>query len=94
LIPASAGDESQNSPEPSEKRPDSTALYHLKGWATPLATAEFEENIDVPLDAGQEWHWAIVQARGTPPSAQDLPASMNQRPNAAAPVTPGTEAHP
>jgi hypothetical protein len=75
LIPASAGDAPSGDEPPSEKRPDSTVLYHLKGWAASLATATFEESIDVPLDAGQEWHWAIVQARGIPPGLEAAPPS-------------------
>jgi hypothetical protein len=79
LIPASAGDNVSDSPgqnsEQSQKRPDSTVLYHLKGWAASQATTLFEENIDLPLDAGQEWHWAIVQARGTPPKPDATQAS-------------------
>jgi hypothetical protein len=80
LIPAVAGDSptentGQNT-EQTEKRPDSTVLYHLKGWAASQATTVFEENIEIPLDAGQEWHWAIVQARGTPPKADAVPGSI------------------
>jgi hypothetical protein len=77
LIPASAGDSASDiaaqTSEQSQKRPDSTVLYHLKGWAASQATTTFEENIDLPLDAGQEWHWAIVQARGTPPKPDAAP---------------------
>jgi hypothetical protein len=80
LIPASAGDgpteNAEQNSETTEKRPDSTVLYHLKGWAASQATTVFEENIEIPLDAGQEWHWAIVQARGTPAKADPIPASI------------------
>jgi hypothetical protein len=76
LIPASAGDGPPADEAPSEKRSDSTVLYHLKGWAASMATASFEESIDVPLDAGQEWHWAIVQARGIPPALDVVPPAV------------------
>ena len=41
-----------------EKRPDVTVLYHLKAAAAPLTAPS----------ADQEWHWAIVQARGIAPT--------------------------
>jgi len=89
LLPASVGENPSENAElnsgQSQKRPDSTVLYHLKGWAASQATTVFEENIDLPLDAGQEWHWAIVQARGTPPKPDAIPASA---PVSTLPLTP------
>jgi hypothetical protein len=55
---------------PAEKRSDVTLLLHLKGTAAPLATTVFREKIDASLNAGergQEWHWASVEAKATPP---------------------------
>jgi hypothetical protein len=57
---------------PAEKRSDTTLLLHLKGTAAPLATTVFREKLDARLNAGepgQEWHWAIVEAKGTPPDS-------------------------
>src|SRR5256885_3166963 len=50
-----------------EKRPDVTVLYHLKAAAAPLTTTVFQGTLDTPLSTEQEWHWAIVQARGIAP---------------------------
>jgi hypothetical protein len=63
LLPAVAGDIL-----PAEKRPDSTLLLHLKGSTAPMATSVYREKLDIPLEDGQEWHWAIVEAKGIPPS--------------------------
>jgi len=49
------------------KRSDSTTLYHLKGVAAPNTTTVFQDNLGMSLNADQEWHWAIVQAKGIPP---------------------------
>src|SRR6266576_3381194 len=51
-----------------EKRPDVTVLYHLKAAAAPLTTTVFQGNLDTAPSADQEWHWAIVQARGIAPT--------------------------
>jgi hypothetical protein len=53
--------------EPMAKRSDTTVLYHLKGAAAPLKTTTFREIMASALEPGTEWHWAIVQAKGTPP---------------------------
>jgi hypothetical protein len=52
---------------PAEKHSDLTVLYHLKGSAPPLATTDFHEKLGAALGTDQEWHWAIVQAKGIPP---------------------------
>lgn len=59
----------------SEKQPDSTVLYHLKGSAAPSSTTVFHETLGTTLGQDREWHWAIVQAKGVPP----------QKPQATAP---------
>jgi hypothetical protein len=50
----------------SEKQPDSTVLYHLKGSSAPASTTVFHETLGTTLGQDQEWHWAIVQAKGVP----------------------------
>lgn len=62
LLPAAVGDEPSG-----QKRSDMTVLYHLKGAAAPSSTAVFRQTLGVLLSPDQEWHWAIVQARGIPP---------------------------
>jgi hypothetical protein len=51
----------------SEKRPDVTVLYHLKGSAAPSTTTVFHETLGTTVGHDQEWHWAIVQAKGIAP---------------------------
>jgi len=55
-------------PPPSEKRSDFTVLYRLKGTAPPAATTVFQQPLDAPLAPGDDWHWAIVEAKGIPPT--------------------------
>ncbi len=51
----------------SEKRSDVTVLYSLKGSAAPSTTTVFRETIGMTPAPDQEWHWAIVKAKGVPP---------------------------
>lgn len=53
---------------PSEKHSDQTVLYHLKGSAAPSATILFRSALDGIITPDQDWHWAIVQAKGIPPT--------------------------
>src|SRR5438067_5470301 len=62
LIPAA-----ETMPLLSEKHPDITVLYHLKGSAAPTTTTVFHETLTNALSGDQDWHWAIVQAKGVPP---------------------------
>jgi len=62
----------------SEKHPDVTVLYHLKGSAAPASTTVFHETLSAALSHDQEWHWAIVQAKGIPSPKQKPVASDQQ----------------
>jgi hypothetical protein len=53
---------------PAEKRPDLTLLLHLKGSTAPFATTVYQGKLDATPDEGQEWHWAIIEAKGIPPT--------------------------
>jgi hypothetical protein len=66
LLPAVAGDEAPGDAVSTEKHSDLTLLLHLKGSAAPFATTVFREKLDATLSADQEWHWAIVEAKGIP----------------------------
>jgi hypothetical protein len=63
LVPAAAAEVTG----PVEKRRDVTLIYHIRGTAAPSATAIFKTPLNLNLGPDQEWHWAIVQARGVPP---------------------------
>jgi hypothetical protein len=68
LLPASdAG------PAPMLKKPDETFLYHLKGSAPPSSTTAFKQALGLNLGPNDEWHWAILQARGLPPASPAPP---------------------
>jgi hypothetical protein len=57
-----------------QKRPDMTLLLKVKGSAAPSTTALFRTSLNFALFPDQEWHWAIVKAKGIPP--QSLPVEI------------------
>ena len=57
----------------SEKHPDITVLYHIKGSAAPSTTTVFREALGAVPSQDREWHWAIVQAKGISPEKQQQP---------------------
>jgi hypothetical protein len=68
LIPAKLLGE--DNPTPTEKPPDSTVLYHLKGMGTPDSTTVFSASLgETVAPPAKDWHWAIVAARGIPPAS-------------------------
>ena len=68
LIPAAI-----NTPSTEERHSDITVLYRLKGSAAPLTTTVFRGPLTAPVGTDQEWHWAIVQAKGIPPASPPAP---------------------
>jgi hypothetical protein len=52
-----------------EKRPDVAVIYRMRAAAPPWSNAVFSARLNLELDPTEEWHWAIVQARGYPPEA-------------------------
>jgi hypothetical protein len=63
----------------SEKLPEPTVLYHLKGSVQPDSTGTFRATLGDLSEAlaGKDWHWSIVGARGIPPAAQPFTAAEN-----------------
>ena len=98
IIPAAASDASPPVQDSLQKQPDVTLLLHAKGSAAPSATAIFRTPLNFALFPDQEWHWAIVRAKGIPPQAPpELTTAMQSEaishPAAAAPdATPKTAA--
>ena len=85
LLPAIAQDTLPQEPAVAdEKQSDLTLLLHLKGAAAPLATTIYRETLGATLAPDQEWHWAIVSAKGVPPSPASLP-SFGMQPAASTP---------
>ena len=50
-----------------EKKPDTALIYRMRAAALPWSNAVFSAPLNTELAPGEEWHWAIVQARGYPP---------------------------
>jgi hypothetical protein len=50
-----------------EKKADLTVIYRMRAAAAPFSTTVFSAPLNEQLARGEEWHWAIVQARGYPP---------------------------
>lgn len=69
LLPATL-----NNPVQTEKNRETTILYHLKGDGAPAATTLFQAPLNVTIGPDQEWHWAIVRAKGIPPANIPQPA--------------------
>ena len=66
IIPAVAGG-AQQVQDSLQKQPDVTLLLKVKGSAAPSTTAIFRTPLNFALFPDQEWHWAIVKAKGIPP---------------------------
>ena len=57
-----------------EKKPDVTVIYRMRAAARPWETTVFSTSLKTQFAADEEWHWAIVQARGYPPQTYSGPA--------------------
>src|ERR1035437_4344141 len=69
LLPAVADNSPQESEVRPEKKPDVTVIYRMRAAAPPSATTVFSAPLNLELPPSEEWHWAIVQARGYPPQS-------------------------
>jgi hypothetical protein len=69
IIPTVAGNASPQMQDSFQKQPDTTMLLRVKGAAAPSTTAIFRTSLNFALFPDQEWHWAIVKAKGIPPQA-------------------------
>jgi hypothetical protein len=98
LLPAAAGNLQSSAIRPNEvrqdqdevrpeKKPDETIIYRMRAASAPWSTTVFSASLNEEIDPGEEWHWAIVEAKGYPPetySAGNVPSAAN--PNAANPA--------
>jgi len=98
LLPAIAVTSPQALEDGSERNPDVTRVYRMRAAAPPSATTVFSAPLNWELGPDQEWHWAIVQARGYPPQsyAQSYagtvpPATQASTPAPAQPSLPSTQ---
>lgn len=58
------------------KAPDSTAIYHLKATASAEDKVVFKTDVGEELGQSNNWHWALISARGVPPAAPVPPAAQ------------------
>jgi hypothetical protein len=61
-----AGQESQVRPE---RKPDTVVIYRMRAAAPPFSHTVFSAPLNLDLAPGDEWHWAIVQAKGYAPES-------------------------
>jgi hypothetical protein len=65
-----------------EKKSDVTTIYRMRAAAAPSETAAFSAPLKVEPASDEEWHWAIVQAKGYPPQSYAGPMpSKGPEPN-------------
>ena len=99
LVPAVAPYPSQEEEVRPEKKQDVTTIYRMRAAAPPSTTSVFSARLGRDLAPDEEWHWAIVQARGYPPqtyahgaagttaqSAAALAESASDQPSASSPA--------
>jgi hypothetical protein len=81
---------------PAERRSDQTVLYRMKGNAVPQSTTVFTAELTSELGSDQEWHWAIVGAKGTPtePPATNMTTLPSDPLAEPAPATSKDSPHP
>jgi hypothetical protein len=83
-----------------EKKPDTTVIYRMRAAASPWATTVFSAPLNLDLAAGDEWHWALVEAKGYPPQNYQGRTEQTTAVNAAtvapaqAPVIPASLLQP
>lgn len=63
LVPAAIKDPARVAAKPA----DITTLYRVRAAAAPATTTVFRAPLDAEIGPDQEWHWAIVEAKGYPP---------------------------
>ena len=88
IVPASANSLLQQ--DSSQKQPDVTLLLKVKGSAAPSTTAVFRTALNFALFPDQEWHWAIVKAKGIPPQSPPVDLTAAQPVPAADMPLPGS----
>lgn len=81
-------------PVPEEKHSDTTLLYHIKGAAAPDSTTLYREALDTTIPPDQEWHWAIIEAKGYPPRVTPPQQAEPETPTDPQPQTPSPVPQP
>jgi hypothetical protein len=84
---AVAGNLAQSSDARPEKKPDVTLIYRMRAAAVPFARTVFRAPLNLELAPGDEWHWAIVQAKGYPPQSY-VPSTPQTTAQTSEPILP------
>jgi hypothetical protein len=50
-----------------EKKPDTTVIYRMRAAGPPWSKTVFSAPLNLDVAPGDEWHWALVEAKGYPP---------------------------
>jgi hypothetical protein len=61
-----------------EKKADMTVIYHMRAAASPFSSTVFSAPLNLGIAPGEEWHWAIVQAKGYPSAVQMEARTQNK----------------
>jgi hypothetical protein len=75
-----------------EKKQDVTVIYRMRAPAPPWERAVFSAPLNLELAPGDEWHWAIVEAKGYPP--QGYTGAVTATKNAPVMVQPAAASVP
>jgi hypothetical protein len=92
IVPAVADASPQQAPDSFQKQPDVTLLLKVKGSAAPSTTAIFRTALNFALFPDQDWHWAIVKAKGIPPQTPPEATTFTQPGNTDQPAAPVPDA--
>ena len=74
-----------------EKKADVTIIYRMRAASPPWERSVFNAPLEIDLAPGDQWHWAIVEAKGYPPesyAAAPQTAAKNAPPEVAPAVRP------
>lgn len=74
-----------------EKNPDQTVIYRMRAAAPPRAMTVFSAPLNLDIEPGDEWHWAVVEAKGYPPQshAQEVSQAARNSTSGSSQISPG-----
>jgi len=98
LLPVVADTSAREAEVRPEKKPDVTLIYRMRAAAPPSTATVFSAPLNLQLAPDEEWHWAIVQARGYPPQsyagAAPQTSAQTNTPALSQPTLPSSLASP
>jgi len=94
LIPAVGESQATDPGSQLEKRSDATFLYRIRAAAPPSTVTVFRAPLNAEIGPEEEWHWAIVQAKGYPPQRGHDPILPVSQPSPTLPEAYSAEGPP